>query len=334
MLPLLDMTEAMEQLDLPEQVFFKPNEHWWEFLKNTPWLRYKKFIDVGAGVGYLTKEMIEHGYECTAIDLFRRDGQVAEVIQMDACQYHWNDDCCALLARPCHGLMLEELLMELPKKTDILYIGKPYNVEEDLHGFSREQLSVNVGKDFEVSYRVYGDLKNCATYTLIEGKYSWYREEGYWDQNGEFIRTGDLYSMHDEETRLENTEREVLERKRLLSFSQYYEKPEALQHENKHKWCTTDGWIEPTGEWHPCGRTIHDDYLAKVFGITTARAEQLHFIRCHSDFVMGENWPYAQCQDKPLPIQKSALRQLGIEWKDDSQFWTFGGLNDRAYAKS
>lgn len=139
-------------LVLPAQVFFKPNDKFFEEMSkiNSP------IIEMGAGTGYTIKKMQEYGEannhggmaNCRGFDLCQREEYHAEMIHTaDAldCPFYC-EHFTVLVCRPNHSGWFSDLLEMFTsgqeKVKRLIYVGLPRNIPIDM---TNEQLEMSVG---------------------------------------------------------------------------------------------------------------------------------------------------------------------------------------------
>ena len=77
----------------------------------------------------------------------------------------------------------------------------------------------------------------------------------------------------------------------------------------------TCGWILPDGTFYPVQSTNHAVFLAACLGITEARAEELHFVRCYG---AEDHQLYSmRLGGSPSKAQKKRLVELGYHVRHD-----------------
>ena len=293
---------------LLSQIFFQPTKLWWAMLAQTPWLRYREFYDIGAGMGHLTMQMLEHGYPCIAYDLHERPGQYAVVELRDALGTYYPDHGCLILARPCHGDFPERVFRENCGYCEVLYVGLERNVEQDLAGMVYTLIMSGVGEDGEHCWRVIGPEEDCKP---------WYRLEAEcWSQPGwmtEGSRNGGDWWLNAVGGGFPkgSIETKVLEERPLIGYHQLTQDPEQLVSRREDE---RSGWIEPSGKWWPVEYAGHSHFMDMVFGISEARAEEVGFVRCCGG---NPGTRHYLCSRRPTAAQARTLRRVGYHVRDD-----------------
>lgn len=118
---------------IPNRVFFKPLPTFPDFIKqHYPGM---PVVDVGAGVGRMSRVLASAGIKVLAIDIFTRDNPEFHVHVMDATSMLFPPMALPILARPCHGLFVEAVITHILNQVPVmLYIGLERNFEIDLEG--------------------------------------------------------------------------------------------------------------------------------------------------------------------------------------------------------
>ncbi|MBF84488.1 MAG: hypothetical protein CL489_08445 [Acidobacteria bacterium] len=140
-------------LELPSQKFFEPNEKFFECMKRFD----KTIVDVGAGMGQVTKGLCERGHLCVGIDNNYREGQYGYILTMDAFDYPYKKDTIILVCRPNHSGWVEDLFEETNQT--FIYVGLEHNLDIDLSSDIRSDMKLlasNVGDDGENMYLLRG----------------------------------------------------------------------------------------------------------------------------------------------------------------------------------
>jgi len=95
--------------------------------------------DVGAGMGHVSKELHERGFQVCAIDILQRDKNVYPVfaINGDSCGY--TKGSVVMLCRPCHGYFPDSVIKQALKCKvgAIVYVGLPKNKRIDLGKYAK-----------------------------------------------------------------------------------------------------------------------------------------------------------------------------------------------------
>lgn len=290
-----------ESRKLPQQTFFRPTENWWRLLASTLWLRHRRYVDVGAGMGALTDAMVASGYACRGVDINTRDGQSERVELGHAQDLYLCWDDCAIVARPSHGLGLDIILKSLVGNSEVLYLGLPENVESDLFwAYHYEILATDVGEEGEVAVRVICTHDKNQTWRKIvtaHGQAEWWRDGG----NKWLNCAGGGFPKGDEK---------ILETRLLSDYYQLYSTPEeACDNEPVD---LRNGWIDPEGTWYPARSERHATVLQELFGITEGRAEEIGFVRCY-----GYRETFYTVRDKITFHQRARLKRLGFDLRHD-----------------
>ncbi len=292
-------------MELPAQTFFQPTEAWWKLLEDTPWLRFRRYQDIGAGMGDLTDAMEEHGYDCNGYDLCSRTGQSERVVLEDGVEQYFNWDDCVILARPNHGHGLELLLEHHVGTCEVLYVGLVKNVERDLGGYVHEAMTEGwaVGEEGEVAIRVIckeGEGEQWCQITNHYGNLEWWMDDGNrWTNSagGGFPQKGE----------------KVHQRIEIADPYQMYGTFEELCDQKEGQ---DNGWIDPAGGWYPAQSSRHAIVLQGLLGITERRAEELGFVRCYGSKSTLRTF-YTRTTGKPTIPQLKRLRALGFDLKGD-----------------
>lgn len=137
---------------LPDSIFFKPKEQFIHelaaFIKAEDW----DVVDCGAGVGLLSKLLIESGIKCCPIDIFPRENPLTEVHQIDALNFPFAAGMLAIIARPCHGDWVQDVILKAVENgAQAMYIGLKKNFKHDIVGLGLAHyiFSKNAGEDGE-----------------------------------------------------------------------------------------------------------------------------------------------------------------------------------------
>jgi SAM-dependent methyltransferase len=120
--------------------------------------RARLIYDVGAGVGHVAKALWAAGLSVVAIDLNRRARQEYAMLEDDGLTFGYLPGSIVMLCRPCHGpSAFTEGVVDRAVNcgaSNVLYVGKPKNVTDDLGKFRRRFRVVlrNAGKEGESVY--------------------------------------------------------------------------------------------------------------------------------------------------------------------------------------
>ncbi len=157
---------------LPNQVFFIPNPSFLDSFTEYVKKEALNVVDCGAGIGHLSKLLIDKGIKTCAIDLYPRENPQTEIIQMDAINFPFSAGMLAVIARPCHGDWVPLLIKKAVEAgAQVMYIGLKKNFGQDITGLGLAHwiFSKDAGVDGEYAivfrnrknknnaYSVYGD---------------------------------------------------------------------------------------------------------------------------------------------------------------------------------
>lgn len=286
-----------------DAVFFKPTERFFEVLTKLPW-RWKRYHDVGAGVGFLTKQMRERGFEVEAYDLYPRAESLVEVKKCDvtSAEDFWvGRKDSIIIARPCHGKWMATIVDRYYDEADILYVGLERNFGIDLVDvpggpYHYEVLANDVGEDGEKLIRIFGPERNMMHLVRYE------EDGGWWKLDGDKLRN--RVGGWNVPRKGEDFQAHLF----VCDWEQVYY-PESLLVLDKDI-----GWIAPDGTWYGNLYRAHDACMEGIIGISVPRAEQdLRFVRCHGGG--GVNWQIRseEHRDKPTPEQARVMRRKGYK---------------------
>lgn len=149
---------TMGTITLPPGRFFTPKPVFWDILKafvdgerslgNT-----LTFMDCGCGTGDLIKEAQAHDIVVAGCDVQKRDGQLAEVLALDATMLRWRFDYWPLICRPDHSGWAEDVVANaITQGARAIYIGKPSNYHRDVGGLPIKRFARDVGEEGETMY--------------------------------------------------------------------------------------------------------------------------------------------------------------------------------------
>ncbi len=143
-------------------IFFSPTPAMLKYIVQRAGKR--PVFDIGSGEGHLLRLLIKHKCKALGIEpmwsvldafdprlpVLPMEGQRATVLQPHA-------GLC-IFARPCHSGFVEEVIKVIHPDSEILYISKPINVEEDLPTYSKAKQVHKIprftGKSGEYIYEV------------------------------------------------------------------------------------------------------------------------------------------------------------------------------------
>jgi hypothetical protein len=142
---------------LPNLVFFEPTEAFFKYLSDT--VPHRQVIDVGAGAGFLSRELSKRGFKVLAIDLIERDEPLHPVFQVDASEFPFPKNAVPIMARPCHSDWVEETVWNALKTAPyMLYVGLEKNLVEDLGnlgpGYKWEKVLEGAGAEDEMVIKI------------------------------------------------------------------------------------------------------------------------------------------------------------------------------------
>jgi len=129
----MTLLEEMQAYDrehtLPHIVFFKPTPEFIQRVKDTG----KNVVDVGAGCGFLSKQLADAGIKVLAIDNIRRERPFFQVFEFDATLLRYPQGSLPIMARPCHNEWIETAIDRAMQTVDeVWYVGLEKNFAEDL----------------------------------------------------------------------------------------------------------------------------------------------------------------------------------------------------------
>jgi hypothetical protein len=128
-------------------IFFKPNKNFYTALKKIlP--DNAGVIEIGAGQGFLAKDMMDNGYRVYPIDLFPQyEDSYTMVYPMDAMTFPYTEGMDAVIcARPCHsGFVAQSIEVALSKGVDrFIYISKECNFNIDIPDYLLNDYNCNL----------------------------------------------------------------------------------------------------------------------------------------------------------------------------------------------
>lgn len=132
MIDLLRQLSPQFDGPLPSTVFFQPNAAFTDYIKEVR--GDKPIIDVGAGLGRMSKVLTDAGVPCIALDIAERDNMEYPVIRMDGLNFPFKANQLPVVARPCHGLWVKWQIHYIMERCPMmLYVGLRRNFADDLH---------------------------------------------------------------------------------------------------------------------------------------------------------------------------------------------------------
>lgn len=125
---------------LPHSVFFEPTEEFFDYLMRT--YTGRPIVDVGAGAGWLSKQLHARGYKVLAIDIFPRDNPLYPVAPLDATTMQFPKYSFPIMARPCHSEWIENAVNNAMRTVNqFLYVGLEKNFSDDLSELTKYKLT-------------------------------------------------------------------------------------------------------------------------------------------------------------------------------------------------
>ncbi len=297
-------------------IFFKPTDNFWAFLSEDQW-RWRRYVDIGAGVGHLTRLMRERGFDVDAIDKFARvDCEIDDMIVGDAAgletrhpPYDFGINDVMLFARPCHGAFVGLCLRHNIETGDALYISKPHNAEDDLFGWVYEEVAQDVGEDGESIFRVWGKRGLMKTFHKIDvhgtGKADWWHyDDGVYrnDMGGGFSARGV----------------EPVEVKEAAHSGMLQRSADGLLRPDYHT-----GWLAPDGTFYGCFSRDHESVAYDYLCSSTVQLEKMGFARLYGpQGSLGDMlWSLATSatdpkKKTPTKAQKEVLKAKGYDVRE------------------
>lgn len=308
---------AIPDVPLVGHRFFTPTEKFWSVVMDTPWIRYRQIVDVGAGLGHVARGLVDRGLDPVAIDVAERRGQDELVELVDVVDFEFRSHHLALLARPCHGLFVEQVLTRaaVHQNTDALYVGLPRNLAADLHGWVTEELATDVGEEGEKLLRVVCREDEAETY------YSYTR---LGETGTRFARKGpdptsrgsdDEYWLNDFGAGypVEGTETLLGSHRARDSYQIRLPAEEVCRGED-----CVNGWLAPDGVWFRGFSAEHAYIASVVLGMSEADLERRGFARCYGQEAGAKRADFWTMSDKKdlTPAQSRELRRAGFTVHD------------------
>ena len=122
--------------------FFEPTDTYLAWLKK--YAEGRPVVELGCGDGYFTFRMRELGIKAMGIDPFKDTEYLDHTSFMPICASQCGivkDNACLLIsARPDHSGWVTNVPYQMHKDAELLYIGLPRNVENDLWTLSFEEV--------------------------------------------------------------------------------------------------------------------------------------------------------------------------------------------------
>lgn len=139
---------------LPPGRFFTPKPAFWAALKElASGVKGLAIMDCGCGTGDLILEAHNQGMYFMGCDLFKREGQSARVVALDATQIRWAHNYWPLICRPDHsGWATDVVSNAILQDARAIYVSKPSNYHLDVGGLPIKRFARNVGEDGETMY--------------------------------------------------------------------------------------------------------------------------------------------------------------------------------------
>lgn len=137
---------------LPPLKFFRPKWNFVTFMEQS--FKGRTIYDVGAGMGHVTKELVQVGLNVIGFDINLRDGEYP-VQPGNGLTYSYEPGSVAMFCRPCHGFFVE---MSIQRAlycgvTTFVYVGLGRNIRHDLGSFRHH---------FKLKLRNAGSTKECV----------------------------------------------------------------------------------------------------------------------------------------------------------------------------
>lgn len=310
----MEIAEFMENSDT---IFFVPQPKFWEVLGKLPW-RWKRYVDVGAGLGLLTKEMRARGFCVDAVDKYARKNALVpdiEIVDMVASKYgvNFNTNDCLIFARPCHGGFVSLVAMNYVDTGEVLYISKPENITSDLAGWSYEILAEGVGADGEVLCRLHGLEGAMLEFHRIMWGYKedWWQKNEYRYVNDTGFGGFDADLIEDEDIK----EKAFRANKGMLYREDDYDFTEDSGQ---------TGWLAPDGTFYGVGYAAHDSAAYGRLASSVAVLERIGFIRLYGPggrmlWDLGKRYGD---KDPRLPTkeQVEVMKRLGYDLRKHGDF--------------
>jgi len=263
---------AMHMAPLPDMVFFEPSGVFVDWLVRLAGRR--EVVDCGCGTGELVRRVVEAGGKAIGLDVADREGQVVDVVPIDATAFPFTSRHVAVLARPSRGEWIREVIEKAHEAgADVVYVGLPKHHAEDVGDLEGvECVMTDAGRDGESVYLLRGGREMgktrfvllkwmkgfCGPGTFMgpcwfeDGVSRWVNHSG-----GGFEKSPDKEEIVDE-----CHAEDIFE----LDWTRTtYNRPDS-----------EIGWLAPDGRWHGCGSQDHDFVAEMILKMPTREAEKTH----------------------------------------------------------
>ncbi len=285
---------------IDQGVFFKPKRSFLQLLLDTPKFRYRRVIDVGAGVGHLSARLFALGFEIVPIDINVSVTQEYPVKVENGVTFYYDYQDLVIIARPCHnGFAHAVAVNAIEQGATVLYVSKAGNLAEDMTDLVTRELLRDAGEDGEVVYQVIGAPSQLKEYALVQLPF-WDRPNWMMDKGSRYVQDNLLSGFP------KGGDEKVLRTMKAECFEQL-DYTEVLLDDKSDA-----GWVTPDGVWYGCKENDHIRVCTYIFGISVERAEKLGFVKASGDYRKDGNPPYSRADDKRLtPKQRKALEDHG-----------------------
>ena len=153
--------------------FFEPTDAYLDWLKK--YADGRPVVELGCGDGYLTFRMREIGIKAMGIDPFNEaeylDCTSFMPIGASQCGIVINHACLLIAARPDHSGWVTNVPFQMHQHAELLYIGLPRNVDNDLVGMLSFQEVDTPQIDGHVTlslHKHYGTLPNVDLGNILD----------------------------------------------------------------------------------------------------------------------------------------------------------------------
>ncbi|MEN6549991.1 MAG: hypothetical protein ABFE07_28440 [Armatimonadia bacterium] len=260
---------------LPNLIFFDPRPQFVDWLVG--YARGRIVIDAGAGVGRLGAMLLERGARCLSLDLEERDEPESPVIMKDATTFEYSRGTLVVLARPCHGNWIYDTIVRTHEcGAEVLYVGKPENVENDLEypGLERRLVGADAGREGEVVYSMKPKPDDKIKYCLVALKTSGIDQGNWWMEDG-----GDRWINSVGGYRPKGKDEQVLETCWVEDYVDLdHTKTGLLRPEGE----ADAGWIDRDGKFYGCGSQSHDTVIHLIIKCEVRDVEEKGWMRIYS----------------------------------------------------